>query len=209
MLLREFPQCKVSHMATLREAQKQQTRRLLLDTGLALIGEKGYASTTIDDIAAAAGTTRTTFYLHFASKAALIKELLAEADAILTAEDDPSLAAVVKSGDPELVRDWLGHKVDQWSTVGPYLLAAHQAEASEPEVAATIASWFDGTIAAIRSGLDEAHRFDEQTRWARSALAFGQFEFVSRRFFSRGWEVDRQVLLTTLTDSWCHLLVQD
>ena len=38
-------------MATLRDAQKQQTRRLLLDTGLALIGEKGYPATTIDDIA--------------------------------------------------------------------------------------------------------------------------------------------------------------
>lgn len=195
-------------MATLRDAQKQQTRRLLLDTGLALISEKGYPATTIDEIAAAAGTTRTTFYLHFGSKAALIKELLAEVETILTADDDPPLASVVASGDRELVRRWLDHKFDQWTKVGPYLLVAHQAEASEPEVAATISSWFDGTIAAIESGLDRADRFPPESRWARSALAFGQFEYVSRRFFSRGWEADRQVLLQTLTDSWCHLLAQ-
>ncbi|MGE2734330.1 TetR/AcrR family transcriptional regulator [Mycolicibacterium vaccae] len=195
-------------MATLRETQKQQTRRLLLDTGLRVINEKGYAATTIDDIAAAAGTTRTTFYLHFGSKAALIKQLLAEADEILTADDDPPLTDVVRSGAPEQIQRWLGHTFDQWARVGPYLLAAHQAEASEPEVAATIASWFDGTIDAIRQGLDEAGRFDPESRWVRSALAFGQFEFMSRRWFTRGWEADREVCLRTLTDSWAHLLTQ-
>ncbi|MGE2834380.1 TetR/AcrR family transcriptional regulator [Mycobacterium sp. SMC-4] len=196
-------------MATLRETQKQQTRRLLLDTGLALVNEKGYTATTIDDIAAAAGTTRTTFYLHFKSKAALIKELLAEADAVLTGDDDPPLAEVVRSGDRMIISRWLDHKISQWSRVGPYLLAAHQAEASEAEVAATIASWFDGTIAAIRRGLDDAGRFEPESRWVRSALAFGQFEFMSRRWFTRGWEADREVCLRTLTDSWCHLLTQD
>lgn len=196
-------------MATLRDVQKQQTRRLLLDTGLALFSETGYAATTIDDIAATAGTTRTTFYLHFKSKAALVKELIAEVDEILTAVDDPPLSAVVESGDPKLVRRWLDRKFDQWATVGPYLLVAHQAEPTEPEVAATIAAWFDETIGEIRGGLDNAGRFDPQSRWVRSALAFGQFEFLSRRWFTKGWEADREVCLETLTESWCHLLAAE
>ncbi|WCI07771.1 helix-turn-helix domain containing protein [Arthrobacter sp. OVS8] len=37
------------------------TRRLLLEKGLELFEEKGYAATTVDDIAAAVGTTRATF----------------------------------------------------------------------------------------------------------------------------------------------------
>lgn len=49
-------------MVSLREAQKQMTRRLLLDAGLELFTTKGYAATTVDDIATAAGTTRVTFY---------------------------------------------------------------------------------------------------------------------------------------------------
>ena len=38
-------------MATLRAAQKAMTRKLLLEAGLALFVEQGYAATTIDQIA--------------------------------------------------------------------------------------------------------------------------------------------------------------
>jgi hypothetical protein len=48
----------------LRAAQKRMTRELLLAQALELFESKGYAATTVDDIAAAAGTTRQTFYLH-------------------------------------------------------------------------------------------------------------------------------------------------
>ncbi|MFD0474935.1 TetR family transcriptional regulator [Nonomuraea thailandensis] len=48
-------------MARLREAQKEMTRKLLLDSGVELFVSKGYAATTVDDIASAAGTTRVTF----------------------------------------------------------------------------------------------------------------------------------------------------
>lgn len=196
-------------MATLRDAQKQQTRRLLLDTGLALFSEKGYAATTIDDIAAAAGTTRTTFYLHFGSKAALTKELIAEVGQILTAVDDPSLAAVVESGDRELVREWLNRKFDQWEKIRSYIVVAHQAASNEPEIAATIESWFDTTIAAIQAGLDAANRFDPPSRSVRSTLAFGQFEFLSQHWFTHGWHGNRDISLATLTDSWCYLLARE
>jgi AcrR family transcriptional regulator len=65
-------------MATLREAQKEMTRKLLLDAGLELFVSKGYATTKVDDIASAAGTTRVTFYAYFPSKVDLMKALIAE-----------------------------------------------------------------------------------------------------------------------------------
>lgn len=83
---------------SLRAAQKQMTYELFLTTALDLFGSKGYAATTIDDIATAAGSTRTTFYLHFSSKSEVISALLTKADAILTAPDDPPLTEVVASG---------------------------------------------------------------------------------------------------------------
>jgi AcrR family transcriptional regulator len=79
----------VAAAANLREARKLMTRRLLLDRGLALFHEKGCATTTVDEIAAAAGTTRTTFYLHFPSKSQLMRALITEVGAILTGADDP------------------------------------------------------------------------------------------------------------------------
>ncbi|WCI07753.1 helix-turn-helix domain containing protein [Arthrobacter sp. OVS8] len=52
-------------MSSLREAQKQLTRDMIVDRALELFTEKGYAATTIDEIAVAAGTTRATFYAHY------------------------------------------------------------------------------------------------------------------------------------------------
>jgi len=41
-------------------------------------------------------------------------------------------------------------------------------------------------------------------------LAFGQIEFLSRRWAVRGWDdtVDREAGLETLTDSWSALLIE-
>ncbi|WP_193045640.1 TetR/AcrR family transcriptional regulator [Mycolicibacterium baixiangningiae] len=193
-------------MATLREVQKQRTRALLLECGLESFATKGYQATTIDDIAAAAGATRATFYLHFASKAQLMHQLIDDVDAILTTADDPPLAKVVESGSCDMVREWLDRKFDQWPVIRPYMLVAHRAEAGDPEVAAVLDRWFDGTVQAMQTGLDDADRFHPDARRSRCLLAFGQFEFVSRQWFRRGWLVEREVLLETLTDSWCHLL---
>ena len=147
-------------MATLREVQKQQTRQLLLDTGLALFESKGYAATTIDDIAAGAGTTRTTFYLHFASKAQLMGEVVKTVDAILTSVDDPPLSTVVELGKRDLVRTWINRKFDQWEATRPYLHAVYQAAPMEPEVAKTLEDWFRDVAADMTAGLDRADRFD-------------------------------------------------
>ena len=196
-------------MANLREVQKQLTRQLLLDKGLELYDSKGYVSTTIDEIAAAAGTTRTTFYLHFPSKARLMGDLITEVDGILTGPDEPPLSTVVELGQRGPVRAWLDKKFDQWEVIRPYIQAAHQAAPTEPDVAQRIESWFDDTSGAMRAGLDRAGRFDPKTRQIRCVLAFGQLEYLSLRWFRTGWVVDRGVALDTLTDSWCHLLTDD
>lgn len=188
---------------------KQQTRQLLLNKGLEMFENKGYAATTIDDIAAAAGTTRTTFYLHFASKAQLMGALIAEVDSILTTADDPPLSVVIERGERRLVEAWLDRKFDQWAIIRPYLLAAEQAAPSEPEVADTIEKWFEETAAAMNDGLDKAGRFDPETRRVRCVLAFGQFEYLSRRWFRLGWLVERDICLRVLTDSWCDLLTEN
>jgi len=51
-------------------------RRQLVDVALALFAEHGYAATTMDDIAEAAGVTKPLVYQHFESKRALYLELL-------------------------------------------------------------------------------------------------------------------------------------
>jgi len=58
--------------------QKEQTRLRLVEAALTLFAEQGYDETTTSDIAALAGVTERTFYLHFATKADAIIELTPE-----------------------------------------------------------------------------------------------------------------------------------
>lgn len=53
---------------SLREQKKRQTRDLLRSSALKLFSERGYAQTSVDDVAAAAGVSRTTFFRYFPSK---------------------------------------------------------------------------------------------------------------------------------------------
>lgn len=193
-------------MVGLRKAQKEMTRKLLLDKGLELFNEQGYSSTTVDDIAAGVGTTRTTFYLHFPSKGDLARALVATADEMLTSIDDPTLPDVVASNDRETIKIFLGHKFDQWAELKPYITATHQAAAVEPDIQSTIDQWFDHAIDDMAAGLNKADRFEPGTRRVRCALAFGELEFLSRRWMRLGWTVDRDLALETMTDSWCNLL---
>jgi AcrR family transcriptional regulator len=191
---------------SLREAQKRMTRELLLREGLGLFESKGYAATTVDDIAAAAGTTRQTFYQHFASKAALMKQLITAVDELLIAQDDPRLSAVVESGDRDRIHAWIGTKIDQWPEIKPYITAAHEAAAQDAEIQEAIDVWFESAIGDIHTGLDRAGRFAPSSRRVRGTLAFGQLEFASVRWMRHGWDVDRDETHAMLTESWVHLL---
>lgn len=193
---------------SLRAAQKQMTRELFLAKALELFVTKGYAATTIDDIATAAGSNRTTFYLHFTSKADVVSQLLMRVDEILTADDDPPLTDVVASGSRALIREWLDRKFSQWDIIKPYLLTSYQAM-NEPDVVAQTEGWLERAVADMTAGLDRAGRFPEDRRRIRCVLAFGQLEYLSRRYFAIGWRTPREIALEELTESWVNLLVRE
>lgn len=197
-------------MPSLRDAQKQMTRRLLLESGLTVFQEKGYAAATIDDIATGAGTTRTTFYLHFPSKSQLMAAIIVDINDMLVGNDDPTLVEVVKSGDRELIKGWIEKRFDQWPELMPKVRAAQQAAGVDPEIELAVEKWFEGAIGDIHRGLDQAKRFDAASRHVRGVLAFAQVEFLSRRWMLEGWDskVSRDVALETITDSWCALLTK-
>ncbi len=57
---------------------KDKTRARLFEVATELIGEKGFGSTTVDEIAERAGVAKGTVYYHFASKAELVEALIAD-----------------------------------------------------------------------------------------------------------------------------------
>ncbi|MFD9322789.1 TetR/AcrR family transcriptional regulator [Streptomyces sp. NPDC060053] len=200
-------------MAGLRAAQKEMTRRLLLSTALELFEARGYAGTTVDDIAKAAGTTRVTFYAYFPSRAALIKALVAELDELLErgspAEPGPAapaLVAVVRAGERAGFEAWLRETSRRWPRIRPYVLAAHEAAVVEPELRELVDQWFDEVVSAVEAGLDEAGRFAPDSRRLRGFLALTQLDQLARRWMRHGWETDPATALGLLADSWEFLL---
>jgi AcrR family transcriptional regulator len=74
-----------------RELQRRESWRALQTAAIDLVGRRGFAAVTVDDVAAAAGVARRTFFNHFPTKAAALFDpdpddadrlasLLAEAD---------------------------------------------------------------------------------------------------------------------------------
>lgn len=85
-------------------AQKEVSRRRLLDAGLRVLGRVGYLATTVDDIAREAGVSRQTFYRHFDGKLDIAVTLFQErqeASQFWSGLDRASIR------DPQAVSRWL------------------------------------------------------------------------------------------------------
>src|ERR1700679_3908594 len=52
--------------------RRRRTQRALQNAAIALVGSRGLAEVTVEDIAAAAGVSRRTFFNHFPTKAAAL-----------------------------------------------------------------------------------------------------------------------------------------
>jgi AcrR family transcriptional regulator len=200
-------------MASLRAAQKAMTRKLLLDTALEMFQAKGYASTTIDDIAAAAGTTRATFYAHFPSRLELMKALIGELNEHLDRTSSrthgstaPALVAVVRSGDRGEIREWLRGVASRWDTIRPYVTVAFEAAAVDRELRPLADEFLDEAVSDIVEGLDAAGRFEPRTRRLRGVLAMAQLDYVALHWREGRWDADLNGVIEVLGDSWSDLL---
>ncbi len=69
-----------------RELYSEATRAALLDEATTLFAERGYAGTSLEDVASASQVTRGAVYHHFASKQALFEAVLELQEARVTAE---------------------------------------------------------------------------------------------------------------------------
>jgi AcrR family transcriptional regulator len=74
------------YQSAVRDAQAQATRLAIIDAASRLFAERGYASTSIDAVAEAAGVGRATVFTSVGGKAALLK---AAYDVAIVGDDEP------------------------------------------------------------------------------------------------------------------------
>ena len=70
------------------DEQQLTTAELILEEAAELFAQKGFAATSIREIAAAAGVTKPTLYYHFENKDGLIREIVAACMGAFRAEFD-------------------------------------------------------------------------------------------------------------------------
>jgi len=203
-------------MSSLREAQKQLTRDVIVEKALALFTENGYAATTIDEIAAAAGTTRVTFYAYYPSRSDLMRDFMARVNAVLDREDGqartstaPELVDAVRAGELTGILAWLESRAALWPVFRPWLDVLDEAAAVDRDVRKLVEGWHEEVISDIVRGLELAGRFPAATRHIRGTLAFTQLDYVATLWTRRKMEPNREHALELLADSWFHLLCDD
>jgi len=88
------PKAQIKYRTPLREAQRDQMRGRIVNAARELFHERHYDTTTMDEIAVAAGVRRSTLYLHFRDKSEVLLELITEygakAKAVLALLPGPS-----------------------------------------------------------------------------------------------------------------------
>jgi len=122
---------------TLRQQLKQETRQRLEQAALRLLAKQGYQNTTIGQIVDAAGTTRTTFYDHFAGKSDLIHVVQEQ-------EIAPTLIRLCERLDAhepitrQVLRGWLDEYARAWARIRVYFDAYSEASRTDAAVGDTI-----------------------------------------------------------------------
>jgi len=204
---------KVGCMTGLRAQRKEQLRRRILSTALALFEEKGYVATTVEEIAAEAGTTRMTFYARFPGKRDVMVALIDELNELLerhtTAAKGSTAAKLVEAvriGTADAIRPWLATQASRWPVIKPYILVASQAAAADPEIRELYAAWFEEVIGDMVLGMSLADRHDPESRHFRGFLAMEALDRTALHWMREPWDLDAGPELDILTDTWVTLL---
>ena len=71
------------------------TKEQIVEAALALVAERGFAATSVDDIAAAAGVAKGSIFYNFGSKAGLFESIISQGvgrltEALRSAADGPA-----------------------------------------------------------------------------------------------------------------------
>jgi len=184
---------KRQYDSTRRQEQAAETRQRIIQAAHDLFVGMGYGSTTIADIARAAGVAVETVYAAFRNKHTLLRQVWYvsfrgdEEDVRLW--DRPEIRTVI--AEPDLARRFNAQAVvlsAVFRRITPLLLMLQGAVASQPAAAAMLAEF-------------DERRLDAAGKYARAAAATGQLA-VSE-------DECRDVLWATLDGALWHRLVAE
>ena len=129
-----------------RRAQRRaETERRLVESATALFVERGYAATTLADVAEQAEVAPRTLYLHFPTKADLLLRcvgvaIAGDTEPVALSERPAMVEAMAAATLEERLRLMASLTASLMARAGPLLDVAFQAAPSEPSIAAAAAA---------------------------------------------------------------------
>jgi TetR/AcrR family transcriptional regulator, regulator of autoinduction and epiphytic fitness len=189
----------VKTKTTNRREQAIATRRRIVDAGYRLFADDGYASATMDAIAAEAGVAVQTVYHVFNTKSVLLREVIQVAAA---GQHDPPpepawMQEALEATDGRRgLAVMIEHGIGSSARVAPLIAAIHAATSADPSFAdywdASCEMRRTGTAAlAARLAARRQLRAGLSTRRAADILyAIGSHEMLSAFLTTCGWSLE-------------------
>ena len=97
-----------------QEERRARTRAALIDAAATYFARLGYESTSLDELAAAAGFSKGAVYAHFPTKLDLFVAVVDETLAAAEAGVEAAAAVVAQNGDPMLAARRYASPQDDW-----------------------------------------------------------------------------------------------
>jgi len=199
-----------------RAARRADTEARLIAAASELFVERGYAATTLTDVAARAGLAARTVYLRFATKAELLRRCIGTAIVGDTApvplvERDWVEAAMAAPTLEDRIRRMAAVTAQLMHRTGALLAVARQAAAVEPEIAGAAQAGRDETRRNLhefwqRAADDGLLPPGSDLEWLReTASLLAQADTYLLLRATTGW--DAEVYERWLGDTWRRLVV--
>jgi AcrR family transcriptional regulator len=185
-----------------RQAQARQTRAAILETARAEFLERGYAATTVGEIAAAVGVSVETVYKAFGNKAGLLKAMF---DVAIVGDDEPipleqreMVARIQAEPDGRKKLEIYGNAyAERAERAVPVQLLVRDAAASDPGARAVLDQLSQERLAGMTAFSGHLHESKVLRKGVRAADAldvlwlFTAPEVYERLVIERGWTTRR------------------
>lgn len=182
---------------SLREVQKQRTRLHFIDVAARLMSENGYARTTIEDIARAAGASRATLYSYFPGKEAIVRAIVLESwDRAESLYRD---FGRLEDWSRPTIRGWVEHVIEEWEASGPRLRVQ---SAGLVQFDDFYLDYHRRFIDALTANTELWRAFGDDEAERRALFLISGLELFLNTWMVRGWPVDRAGGIDTITGIW-------
>ncbi|WP_282780051.1 TetR/AcrR family transcriptional regulator [Nocardia sp. CC201C] len=188
---------------SLRDEQKRLTRNRLIEAATRLFVTQGYAQVRVDDIAAAVGCSRATFYLHFTGKPDVLRAIAEQGTLPSVQHFYEDLDHVLDSGSRAEFAAWMRRAIAWFQEYKDLLPAWDEATALEPEFREIARAGILALPNVMTSYLSRWPEAQQDEARLRIELLVAQLE----RFFTR-WAMQGTIDVTAeqaaevLTDIW-------